>query len=187
MSFSARTMIEAITRALDVALKPKNLWPGMFLVVFLASAGASLTLPFRRAAVIWFPDARSAAEVRPRAELRYIPAGRDAAGQAAAVVEEILLGPVNASSRPVSVPGARLVSSIKSGKTLYLDISTDLLFGRQSAAGVHGAPVLEPRAALGFIERSLRWNFPFFRIVLTVGGQEPVWNASEVATGTEIQ
>jgi hypothetical protein len=175
-------MVDASVRALDIALKPKNLWPGLFLVVLLASAGASLTLPYRRAVVVWFPDARASSEPRSRAELRYVPAGADKAGQAAAVVEEMLLGPLSASSRPISVPNARLVSSIRSGKTLYVDISSDILFGRPSASGAYGAPVLEPGVAIGYIERSLRWNFPFFRIVVTVGGQEPSWNASEVAT-----
>lgn len=182
MSFSFRTLADASVKTMDFALKPRNLWPGLFLIVLLASAGASLALPFRRAVVVWFPEARASAEFRPRPELRYVPASLDAPGQAAAVVEEMLLGPLDASSRPVSVPAARLVSSIRSGKTIYVDISSDMLFGKPSASGVYGAPVLEPGVAIGYIERSLRWNFPFFRIVVTVGGQEPSWNASEVAT-----
>jgi len=169
-----------ISNVLNIALKPKNLWPGLLVIVLLASAGASLALPFRRAVVVWFPDSRSAQGSVSRAELRYVRLGGDAAAQAGLVVEELLLGPLQATSRPISVPTARVVSSIKSRKTLYVDVSSEMLFGKSNPAGVYSAPPLQPQVALGFIERSLRWNFPFFRIVLTIGGLEPSWRPLKV-------
>ncbi len=178
---------ETTTNVLDfihTMLKPATLWPGLLLVVFLASALASLSVPYRRTIVLWFPDSRIASGSKARPELRYVSSGRDVALQAAAVVEEMLLGPLSPGSRPVSVPDARLQSSIRSKKTLYVDVSNDILFGRITASGVYEAPVAQPGVVLDFIERSLRWNFPFFKIVLTVDGQEPFWTVSKVAEGT---
>ncbi len=175
MSFSPGTIADSLKKALDLALRPRFLWPGLLAIAFLASAGVSLALPFRRAVVVWFPESRAAPALRSRAELRHVPFTRDVAALAAGLMEEQLLGPLDASSRPVAVPDTRLVSSLRSGKTLYVDISDSIFFGRPSADGVYAPPALEPRVALGFIERSLRWNFPFYRIVLTVDGQEPVW------------
>jgi len=75
------------------------------------------------------------------------------------------------------------LSSIRSKKTLYVDVSNDILFGRLMASGVHEVPVAQPKVVLDYIERALRWNFPFYRIVLTVDGQEPSWAGSDVAEG----
>lgn len=169
---------------INTMLKPAILWPGLLIVVFLASALASLTLPDRRAIVLWFPDSRLASGSRARPELRYVSSERDVALLAASVVEEMLLGPLSPEARPITVPDARLQSSIRSKKTLYVDVSNDILFGRMTVSGVYEAPVAQPEVVLDYIERSLQWNFPFFRIVLTVDGQEPFRTGSEVADGT---
>lgn len=182
-----RSPKESIAAFLDLVnrnLNPRTLCPSILVVVFLASALASLAIPDRRAVVLWFPDSREASGSTARSELRYIGSGRDVAAQAASVVEELLLGPLLPGSRPISVPDARLQSSIRSKKTLYVDVSNDILFGRLTASGVYDAPVAQPRVVLDYIRRSLRWNFPFFRIVLTVDGQEPTWTRTEVAEGT---
>jgi len=165
-------------------LKPATLWPGLLLAVFLTSALASLFVPDRRAVVLWFPDSRISSRSSVRSELRYVRAERDVALMAASVVEEILLGPLSPEARLLTVPDARLLSSIRSKKTLYVDVSNDILFGRLTASGVHEAPVAQPKVVFDFIERSLRWNFPFLKIVLTIEGQEPLWTESEVAEGT---
>jgi len=178
---SFRSIVAASPDALNMLLKPKILWSSLLCIVFLMSTVVSLTLPDRRAVVVWFPDSRSPDGTALRTELRYVPSGRDVASQAGAVVEELLLGPLGASARPLAIPTARVVSAIRSKKTLYVDVSDEILFGRPSATGVYAAPPLQPRVALGIIERTLRWNFPFYRIVLTVDGKEPSWQPVEVA------
>jgi hypothetical protein len=181
---SPRESVTLFFDFIEKNLKPATLWPGMLLVIFLASLLASLAVPDRRAIVLWFPDSRMTSGSRARPELRYVSSERDIALMAASVVEELLLGPLFPESRPITVPDARLLSSIRSKKTLYVDVSNDILFGRLTASGVYEAPLAQPEVVLGYIERSLHWNFPFFRIVLTVEGQEPFWTESEVAEGT---
>lgn len=177
MTRSLETFLNAAHRALNVVLKPRILWSGLVAIVFLTSAIASMTVPRKSAVVVWFPDSRS--EAKARSEIRYIKFSRDVALQAALVVEELLLGPLDASSRPLCVPTATVRSVIRSKKTLYVDISGSVLFGRASASGIFEAPPLEPRVALGYIERALRYNFGFYSIVLTVDGLEPAWRPQE--------
>lgn len=165
-------------------LKPATVFPGLLLVVFLTSALASLAMPDRRAIVLWFPDSRMDSSSRARPELRYVTSEHEVAKLAATVVQELLLGPLSPGSRPVTVPDARLLSAIRSKKTLYVDVSNDILFGRFTAFGVYEAPVVQPKLVLDYIEHALKWNFPFFRIVLTVEGQEPSWIEFEVPEGT---
>ncbi len=182
-----RNLVESSALFIDFInkkLKPSTLWSGLLLAVFLTSALASMFVPDRRAVVLWFPDSRISSGASTRSELRYVHAERDIALMAASVVEEMLLGPLSPGSSPVAIPSARLLTSIRSRKTLYVDVSNDILFGRLTASGVYEAPLAQPRVVLGYIEKSLRWNFPFVRIVLTVEGKEPFWTISEVAEGT---
>ncbi len=175
--------VKATIAIVNTMLKPRFLWPGLLALVFLVSAGTSLALPRRRPSVIWFPRSRTVDGSRSNAELRYVPFGHGVADEASSIVEELLLGPLDASSRPVSVPDANLRSVIRSGKKLYVDISSDILFGRKTASGVMEAPPLSPRTALDYIERALRWNFPFMTTIITVDGLEPSWKAPEKASG----
>lgn len=179
MTRSLDTFLNAAHRALNVVLRPRILWTGLLAIVFLTSAVASLSVPRKSAVVLWFPDSRSDGGADARSEIRYVAYSRDVASQAASVVEEALLGPLDASSRPLCVPTATLRSVIRSKKTLYVDISGSVLFGRASASGIFEAPPLEPRVALSYIERALRYNFAFYSIVLTVDGLEPSWRPQE--------
>ncbi len=173
MKRSIDELLTASLNALNTVLKPRILWIALLALVFVGSGIASLSLPNRLAMVVWFPDARSGIKARAKAELRYIPAYREKERQAAALVEELFLGPLNASSRPVTVTSTKLVSAIRSGKTMYIDVSSDMLFGKLSANGVYDPPLLEPREACAYISRALLRNFPFFTIILTIDGQEP--------------
>ncbi|PKL08633.1 MAG: hypothetical protein CVV51_07960 [Spirochaetae bacterium HGW-Spirochaetae-7] len=175
--------VKATISIVNIMLRPRFLWPGLLVIVFLVSAGTSLTLPYRRPSVIWFPSSRSVQGSRSNAELRYVPVGHGTAEEAAAIVEELLLGPLGASSRPMSVPYANIRSVIRSDRKLYVDVSSEILFGRLTAAGIVETPPLPPRIALSYIERTLRWNFPFFTAIITVDGLEPVWNTPEKAPG----
>ncbi|PKL26473.1 MAG: hypothetical protein CVV47_00645 [Spirochaetae bacterium HGW-Spirochaetae-3] len=183
MNRSLETFLNAARGALNVALQPRILWSAILSVVFLTSAISLMTVHRQSAVVVWFPDSRSEGRAKARPEIRYVRYSRDVASQASAVVEEILLGPLDASSRPICVPTATVRSVIRSKKTLYVDIAGSMLFGRVSASGIYEAPPLEPRVALGYIERALRYNFSFFSIVLTVDGLEPAWRPREVPIG----
>ena len=183
MKRSFSDYVKSTTTIADTMLKPRFLWPGLLVLVFLVSAGASLALPRRRPSVIWFPDSRSVDGSRSNAELRYVPFGHGVADEASSIVEELLLGPLDASSRPVSVPDANIRSVIRSGKKLYVDVSSDILFGRVTAAGVVEAPPLSPRSAIEYLERALHWNFPFMTTIITVDGLEPSWKEPEKASG----
>lgn len=187
MSVSFLDMIKHSVAALEVALKPRYFWTALLLIAFGLSAFASFSLPDRRAVVLWFPAARSIDGSRARSELRYIPAGLEVAEEAGAIVEEALLGPMGASARPIAVPDANVLSSAGSSDTLYIDVSSDVLFGRIGPKGVYEAPPLAPRLVMDYIRKSLAWNFPFKRIVLTIDGLEPAWGAANSAGMTEFK
>ncbi|MDX9898961.1 MAG: GerMN domain-containing protein [Spirochaetia bacterium] len=179
MKRSFDSFLSVSLNAINTVLKPRILWPSLLALVFIASGLASLSLPRRLAMVVWFPDARSGMKSKPKAELRYIPAYSEKERQAAALVEEMFLGPLNASSRPIAVTSTRLVSAIRSGKTLYIDVSSDMLFGKVSAKGVFDPPLLEPQEACQYLSRTLHKNFPFFTVILTIDGQEPSFKPSQ--------
>lgn len=175
MKPSFSEMAAASLDILNTALKPRNLWPGLFAIALLFSALMSLAVPFRRSAVLWFPDSRSVDGSKARPELRYLYSRSDKAAEAADLVNEMFLGPTNPKSAPIAVPEARVQSAIRGGKTLYLDIADTFLFGRPNEAGIHAEPVLQPRQVLSYLERTLHWNYPSMKLVLTVDGFEPSW------------
>lgn len=173
MKPSLHSMLAASLHGMNTALRPKILWPALLVLVLLGSGLASMSSPRRLAMVLWFPDARAGSHSKAKSELRYIPAYREKERQAAALVEELFLGPLNASSRPISPASTRLISSIRSGTSLYIDISSDILFGKVSADGIYDPPLLEPREACAYVKRALQRNFSFLTIILTIDGQEP--------------
>jgi len=170
-------IVQASRLAVNVALKPRYFWLGALALALVASSAAVAVAsqPPRRAATLWFPDARGSDPADARSELRYVAVKKDAAEQAAELVEELLLGPMDAMARPIAVPQVRVESVIVSGKTVYVDLSADLCFGKPAADGSYAAPPVEPRVALGYIERALRWNFRFRDVRMTVQGLEPDW------------
>lgn len=162
-------------RVVHTALQPRNLWPGLFGLALLLSAVMSLSVPFRRGAVLWFPDSRSADGSRARSELRYLYSRSDKAIEVADLVNEMFLGPTNPKAAAIAVPEARVRAAIGAGRTLYVDLGDTFLFGRASESGLYAAPVLQPRQVLAYIERTLRWNYPSTKVVLTIDGFEPAW------------
>jgi hypothetical protein len=162
---------------LNTALKPRNLWPGLLGLALIFSGVMSLAVPFRRGAVLWFPDSRSVDGSRARSELRYLYPRSDKAAEAADLVNEMFLGPMNPKSGPIAVPEARVRSAIKGGKTLYIDLDDTFLFGRPNDTGILAEPILQPRQALAYLGRTLHWNYPSMHIVLTVDGLEPFWES----------
>ena len=165
-------------RIIDLVLTPKYFWLGLLSFTFLLGSGFALASPWRRAATVWFPDYRARDNARSRSELRYLPMGRSLEEMVADIAGELLLGPLEPYSSPVSVADARLNSVIRSGKTLYIDISSSILFGRMNDSEVYGEAPLDARRALGYLERSILWNFPGMRVVMTIDGLEPSWGST---------
>jgi hypothetical protein len=165
-------------RILDLVLTPKYFWLGLLAFTFLLSSGFTLASPWRRAATVWFPDYRVREGARSRSELRYLPPGRSLEETAADLADELFLGPLEPYASPISVADARLRSVIHSGKTLYIDVSSSILFGRMNDQGVYGEPPLDPQRTIGYLERSIRWNLPGMHVVMTVDGLEPSWGST---------
>ena len=182
-----RKFLDTLAAALDFSLRPRNFWTGLLILSFFVSAIASLYLSDRRAVVLWFPHAGTADGSKTSAELRYVPYRNDDAAMASDIVMELLLGPIRSTSSPISIPDANIRSAILSGKKLYVDISSDILFGRSSSKGVHEAPLFPPRVVIGYIERTLGWNFPFLDIIITIDGLEPSWGTVEIANNQKFE
>lgn len=178
MKPSLSEMANTSLHILNTALKPRILWPGLLGLVLILSGIMSLAVPFRRGAVLWFPDSRSTDGSKARSELRYLYPRSDTAAEAADLVNEMFLGPMNPKSGPIAVSDARVRSAIKGGKTLYIDLEDTFLFGRPNNRGIHAEPLLQPRQVLAYLERTLHWNYPSMRIVLTVDGLEPIREGS---------
>lgn len=170
-SFSG--MVTNSIHILNTALKPRNLWPGLFGVALIFSAIVSLSVPLRRAAVLWFPDSRSADGTKARSELRYLYGRSDKATEVGDLVNEMFLGPMNPKSAAIAVPESRVRTALGAGRTLYVDLDDTFLFGRPDESGIHAEPRLQPRLALDYIARTLRWNYPSMKVILTVDGLEP--------------
>lgn len=160
---------------LNTALKPRILWPGLFGLALLFSAIVSFSVPFRRAAVLWFPDSRSADGTKARSELRYLYSRSDKAVEVADLVNEMFLGPMNPKSAAIAVPESRVRVALGAGRQLYVDLDDTFLFGRPNESGLYADPALQPRQVLAYLARTLRWNYPSMKVVLTVDGLEPSW------------
>ena len=96
-------------------------------LVASSTAVAVASQPPRRAATLWFPDARGSDPADARSELRYVAVKKDAAEQAAELVEELLLGPMDAMARPIAVPQVRV--RITSYNVCYTKLLRTWLWG----------------------------------------------------------
>ncbi len=171
MKPSFRTALSTVDRRLHVILQPRVLWLALLCVSFLASATLAVARPWRSSVTLWFPGSRGN-EDRPRPELRRVPRRGDASAFARTVAEELLLGPIDALSRPLAPASASVRTAIASNKHVYVDLSADVLFGRPDSDGVYGMPLVAPRQALTLIRDTIAWNMPGYRVTVTVAGQE---------------
>ena len=141
-------------------------------MAFAWSALACLSRPAVSPSTLWFPVVHGEGTV---AELRYLPAGEPVAKAAARLLDEALLGPLDARGTLLAVPGSDVRSTILKGNVLYLDLSDDVLFGREAPGGRRMAPPVDPERLVSLLSKTLAWNFPGKRIVLTINGFEPEW------------
>lgn len=152
-------------------LRPRTLWLALLCLSFLTSASLVAFRPWRSTVTLWFPGSRFDAD-GARAEPRRIPRSRDASVFARAIAEELLLGPTDSLARPLAPASSSVRTVIAAKKTVYIDLSDDVLFGRPDSAGVYGKPIADPKESLAMIRRTIAWNMPGYRVVVAVAGQE---------------
>lgn len=114
--------------------------------------------------ILYFPAQTGARLV---AEERLLPRRDSLEGNVTELVEGVLLGPTRTDAVRVFPRGGTVLSTMVSGRTLYLDLSPKLLIDDPEV------PLKGPYA-LGALARSIRFNFPRFRdIVFYIDGQSP--------------
>jgi hypothetical protein len=143
----------------------------------------SVFLQDTRPATLWFPGIHGveAAKQKPVAELRFVTAEGGLPADAVRVLDELFLGSLYAKHESLTFPGSYVQASMFRKNVLYLDLSTDILFGRLMSSGIYMTPRFQPAVIIALARKTLAWNFPGKRIVLTIGGYEPSWNAQVVS------
>lgn len=130
-----------------------------------------------RPATLWFPGIHGLEAAKQEAvpELRFVTADGDVAANAVRILDELFLGALNAKHESLTIPGSYVQAALFRKNILYIDLSTDIFFGRLMSSGVYRAPQFQPATVLALAGKTLAWNFPGKRIVITIGGYEPSW------------
>ena len=135
---------------------------------FIGVLGVSLLLFFlfgnaRIGRVLYFPSASGGVV----AELRYVPRHSTVEENVAEAVDNVLLGPTRHDALRLFARGATVTAVMVSGRTLYLDLTPQILVDDPEV------PLKGP-AALAALTRSLRMNFPrFSEVIYFIDGQAP--------------
>jgi len=169
-------LISNVRSAIDQILHPRVFWI-FLLVVASVPAFHSILKQDTRPATLWFPGIHGMEESSQQlvSELRFVPAYGDVLSDAVRILDELFLGSLNAKHESLTIPGSYVQAALFRKNVLYMDLSTDILFGRQLASGIYKAPQFQPATVLALAGKTLAWNFPGKRIVITVGGYEPSW------------
>lgn len=116
--------------------------------------------------VLFFPGVDGKRMV---AEERLVPRDRTLEENVVELAEGVLLGPSGENAVRLFPRGARVVSAMVSGRTLFLDLSPLILLDDPEVP-------LKGKAALDALARTLRFNFPHLREVdFYIDGQTPVF------------
>ena len=120
--------------------------------------------------LLFFP---SSSGRRMVAEERLLPRHRTLEENVTELAEGVLLGPTRTDALRVFPRGGSVLSALIHGRTLYLDLSPNLLEEDPEVP-------LKGQDALDALGRSLRFNFPSIReIVFFVDGQLPRFPAKK--------
>jgi hypothetical protein len=144
--------------------------PAIVGLVFLAALIISIMLFLflgnkRDSQVLYFPS--DSARHGLVAERRFVPRYGSLEKDVAALAEEILLGPSHVHSLRLFPRGAQVLATMVNGRTLYLDLSADVL------AADDDVP-LKGQDALEALKKTIVFNFPRFRdVVFLIDGQHP--------------
>ena len=176
MSAGISSLVTNTRSALDRVLHPRIFWV-LLLIAASVPAFLSVFYQYTRPATLWFTGlhGRDDAWREPVSELRFVAADGDITANAIRILEELFLGPIDAKFESLTIPGNYVQAALLRKNVLYIDLSTDILFGRELSSGVYQAPPFQPSTVLALAGKTLAWNFPGKRIVLTVGGYEASW------------
>lgn len=176
MKHSASDLFSACRKYLDAFLLPKILWPSLLAVLLVIALVTVLAGGLGRPATLWFPKARGQGV---GAELRYLPVRGDVELGVRDLVDELVLGPMDEDHAPLCEPGSDVSAVLARGKTLYVDLSSDVLFGRKASTGIWSEGQAEPALILELVRKTVSWNYPGRKLVLTIGGKEALTRTAE--------
>ncbi len=176
MSAGIYNLISNVRSAIDRVLHPRVFWI-LLLAVAAMPALYSILGQDNRPVTLWFPGIHGMekSSQEPVAELRFVPADGDIPADAVRILDELFLGSLNAKHESLTIPGSYVQAALFRKNVLYIDLATDILFGRLLSSGIYKTPQYQPATVLALAHRTLAWNFPGKRIVITVGGYEPSW------------
>jgi hypothetical protein len=139
----------------------------VFLGVLLLSLLLFLLAGNRNASrVLFFPDAGGKRLV---AEERLLPRHRSLEANVTELAEGVLLGPAREDAVRLFPRGARVLSAMVSGRTLFLDLSPQVLVNDPEVP-------LKGADALDALAHTLLFNFPHLRAVdFYIDGQKPAF------------
>ncbi len=101
------------------------------------------------------------------AEMRLVPRHRTLEENIQEAADNVLLGPTRHDALRLFARGARVTAVMVSGRTLYLDLTSQVLVDDSEVP-------LKGQDALAALTRSLRLNFPrFAQVVYFIDGQAP--------------
>jgi hypothetical protein len=133
---------------------------GVSLLLFLLLGNA------RVGRILYFP---SSGFGRVVAELRYVPRHQAVEENVREAADNVLLGPTRHDAQRLFARGATVTAVMASGRTLYLDLTPQVLVDDPEA------PLKGPDA-LAALTRSLRMNFPrFSEVIYFIDGQVPLF------------
>jgi hypothetical protein len=147
-----------------------RLWVFAFAASLLISALAFLFAPLPKARYyLEFPHAMNG---RMIGEIRYAPYHFGLEKSALSLCREILVGPANYLSTDLLSKDTKIRSVLVRGRTLYVDLSSDLVFGQPSGGSF--------RQSLEIFRKTIKKNLPGLgNVILTVDGFVPYADNSE--------
>ncbi len=179
MNYTIPEMLSITKKGADTLLKPKIFWLALIGLSLLIAFIATVSSPAIKPASLWFPRSRAGGV---GAELRYLPVRPSVEASARELVEEQLLGPMSQDFLPIAYPSSSVRLVLTRGRDLYVDLSSDILFGRLLSSAVYSEALLAPKEVLSLIEKTLSWNFSAWKLFLTVDGREPGFYEPEELT-----
>jgi len=143
-------------------------WAGVFFVGFLAlSLSLTLLLGGWNARRVFLFPSDSHTDRRVHDEVRNVSDTSSLEGNVRRYVDECMLGPSHQESSRLFPRDTRVETSILQGRTLYLNLSTEVFAPRD-------ATMLAPQEAMSLMKEAIRMNFPRIQeIVVFVDGQTP--------------
>ncbi len=167
-------IFHSIRNFVEKNLHPKRFWLLLLALCFVISSLFWAFSPPVRACTLFFKEAKTHKLVPT---LRFIARQKNQEAEIESILEELFLGPTDAWLLPLSVPQAGVNTVIRSGKTFYVDISADVLFGKKLGEEIYGEPILPFGELLEILQKVLHKNYPSSSFIVTINGMQIDENA----------